>query len=248
MTPLPAVPRLLVSVRSPEEAVLALNAGVDILDVKEPNAGSLGRATFEVVEGIARELTRFDSTIPLSMAMGELSEWDGEPLFLPHGVTFAKVGLARQPRQEWKTRWRQFRVETEAVSGLSCRWIAVAYADHVAAEAPVVEAVLDAAIETDCAGLLIDTYGKGGGSLLQHLALERLGEIVRRAREHGLLMALAGQIRREHLPDILPLQPDVIAVRSAVCRGQDRTATLCAQAIGQFRQALSQPIVNCTGG
>ena len=36
---------LLVSVRSASEARVALAAGVDVIDVKEPNRGSLGAAS-----------------------------------------------------------------------------------------------------------------------------------------------------------------------------------------------------------
>src|SRR5690554_1200212 len=45
-------PRLLVSVRSPEEAEAALVGGADLIDVKEPAAGSLGRAADAVIEAV----------------------------------------------------------------------------------------------------------------------------------------------------------------------------------------------------
>ena len=44
--------RLLVSVRSAEEAADAVSAGADLIDVKEPSAGSLGAATPEVVAAV----------------------------------------------------------------------------------------------------------------------------------------------------------------------------------------------------
>ena len=43
---------LLVSVRSAEEATVALKAGADLIDVKEPTRGPLGMAEAEVVGGV----------------------------------------------------------------------------------------------------------------------------------------------------------------------------------------------------
>ncbi len=40
--------KLLVSVRSVDEAEMVLEAGVDLIDVKEPRSGSLGAALPEV--------------------------------------------------------------------------------------------------------------------------------------------------------------------------------------------------------
>ena len=46
--------RLLVSVRSVEEAEAALAGGADLIDVKEPTRGSLGRADDAVIAAILR--------------------------------------------------------------------------------------------------------------------------------------------------------------------------------------------------
>ena len=45
---------LLVSVRSAEEAITAVKAGADLIDVKEPARGPLGMAEAEVVGGTVR--------------------------------------------------------------------------------------------------------------------------------------------------------------------------------------------------
>ena len=48
-------PKLLVSVRTIEEARAALAGGADIIDIKEPTRGSLGRADEAVLTSIARD-------------------------------------------------------------------------------------------------------------------------------------------------------------------------------------------------
>ena len=80
-------PRLLVSVRSPEEAAAAMAGGANIIDVKEPTRGSLGMAGVDVIEAIADQMESFQKTqkrllpkdrspdpIPLSVALGEVIE------------------------------------------------------------------------------------------------------------------------------------------------------------------------------
>ena len=93
-------PRLLVSVRNAEEAIAACCGGADIIDVKEPLNGSLGRASAEVMESIAASLSdcAADCTPtatepmlhdavatprPLSLALGEVDEWLGDSGSLP---------------------------------------------------------------------------------------------------------------------------------------------------------------------
>ncbi len=46
--------RLLVSVRDPDEAQIAAQSGVDLIDVKEPIRGSLGAADAATLAAIAQ--------------------------------------------------------------------------------------------------------------------------------------------------------------------------------------------------
>ena len=63
--------RLLVSVRSADEARTALAAGVDLIDVKEPARGSLGAASPGVVADVVGAVA---GRVPVSAALGELFE------------------------------------------------------------------------------------------------------------------------------------------------------------------------------
>ena len=48
------MPKLLVSVRSSHEAQMAIDVGVDVIDIKEPSAGALGAASPAVIHEIVR--------------------------------------------------------------------------------------------------------------------------------------------------------------------------------------------------
>ena len=71
--------RLLVSVRSAAEAEAALRGGADVIDVKEPGRGPLGRADDAVIADVVRLVA---GRRPVSAALGELCR---DPSSVPRG-------------------------------------------------------------------------------------------------------------------------------------------------------------------
>lgn len=261
------IPRLLVSVRNAAEALSAIRGGADIIDVKEPSYGSLGRASLESLTAVEKCLTdtMSDATraggepVPLSIALGEVGEWsssssyfgndtsdhslapsNGLPDSLCEAISllqprYLKLGLSNDVEApvsagHWRNAWIDARCRFEG----DHEWVAVAYADHDRANAPTLDEVLDAALETNCSVLLIDTFVKDGTSLLDWLSVEQLAGLRKKSYAHGLQLALAGKVTLLELPSLLPLQPDIIAVRGAVCEAGVRTATVCAELVAKF--------------
>ena len=239
---------LLVSVRSPEEANAALRGGADILDVKEPRRGSLGMADIEVIAAIARQLadSNHDQTpratfIPLSVALGEVHDWrDARSIPpLPESVTFAKLGLSHlAPHNNWSDEWLRVRHSFEERRTARLNWVAVAYADADAATSPPIDDVLTAAIDTNCSGLLIDTFTKTGLTLTDCCDLTSLAQLAERCHSAGLFLALAGRLTRESLPTLSRIPADVFAIRSAACEAAEREGRVTEPAVADFRMAM----------
>ncbi|MBC7964741.1 MAG: (5-formylfuran-3-yl)methyl phosphate synthase [Fuerstia sp.] len=238
--------QLLVSVRNALEAIAAVEGGADIIDVKEPIRGSLGCATPEVILAVADAVRSINGPQrPLSLALGELHEWQSDDLAALRNAIqtsspqYLKLGLAGvctlAVTSSWIAEWQRVR---SSIVGAH-EWVAVAYADHQQAGAPAVDLVLQAAIEAGCRILLIDTHTKTGMSLLDHLSLDVLRTIRRQTTQQGLKLALAGSIAKSDLPLVLPLQPDIIAVRGAVCEHGNRTATVSRHLVQGFRNAMN---------
>ncbi len=244
----PAVcPGLLVSVRSRTEAECAISAGVDILDVKEPALGSLGMANIDDVKAIASAAEYVSGKIPLSVALGETSDWSQSSSFLelPHGITYVKLGLsgcAADPN--WRSEWMRVRVGFQRRSLSRLRWVAVAYADAIEAKSPSISDVLAAAIESDCAGLLIDTFTKNDRRLNDEIDELSLIELADTCHNAGLFLALAGRLSRESLPWLANVGADVIGIRSAACQGTDRTAQLDPARIAEFQKEIRRCFEN----
>ena len=146
-------PQLLVSVRSPEEARTALAGGADIIDIKEPDRGSLGRARPDVIEAVAMLAGRAAPETPLSVALGEVREiLTDHSLHVdtvyshPPPITFAKLGLTQlRDDPQWVARWLRAREHVESNMRGTLKWIAVIYADEQMAQAPPALEVIDAA-------------------------------------------------------------------------------------------------------
>jgi uncharacterized protein (UPF0264 family) len=203
---------LLVSVRSAAEAETALAGGADLIDVKEPARGALGAADSTVWRAVAATVA---GRVPTSVALGELLEFGGSTTAALTSIQLAKLGLAGCCRHEdWSARWHAaWDSLPEAVAP-----VAVIYADWPDAAAPAPDLILDRAVQWGCRTFLFDTFDKTRGNLIQHLSLEQIARLACRARQAGGRVVLGGSLDADSAERLLPLEPDYIAVRGAVCR------------------------------
>lgn len=228
--------QLLVSVRSPEEAQAAVAGGAALIDVKEPNNGSLGRAKDATV---ALVLKAVGGRRPVSAALGELR--DHPESVRGVGLTFAKWGLAGLGGSvHWPLLLRDAITRLREANP-ACRAVAVAYADWQRADAPDPEAVAAFAAEHGCGAFLLDTFRKDGGTLLDWLPKRALERFCRVARSAGVPVALAGSLGVREIRALLDLAPDWFAVRGAVCGGGRRERTVDVRRVRQLCRAL-QPV------
>jgi uncharacterized protein (UPF0264 family) len=95
----------------------------------------------------------------------------------------------------------------------------VLYADWPKARSPDPHELLAACRTQQVNVLLIDTFDKSAGNLLEVWPLVELKRFVSAARDARLTIVLGGSLTIETLPHVLPLEPDYIAVRGAACRG-----------------------------
>lgn len=241
-------PRLLVSVRSPEEAEAAIAGGAAIIDVKEPRNGPLGMASVEVCLAVSEVLQKTTAP-PLSIALGELRDWlqpSSDRAATRKSLDFAasipglqwlKCGLAGcRDNPAWVTAWLQVRAALPAETG----WVAVAYADAERAEAPELSEVLRAALENRAAALLIDTFVKDNTRLFDWLPPDQLKLICQHSRAAGLPVALAGRLTPDDIPQLLRIGPEIIAVRGAACVGNDRREHISKDLVASLVRQLAE--------
>ncbi len=224
---------LLVSVRSEAEAEAALAGGAALIDVKEPDRGSLGRAEEGVIAAVVRTVA---GRRPVSAALGELADAP-EPPILP--LAFAKWGLAGWLR---RSDWPHHLASAAQSLPPHCRPVAVAYADWHRAAAPCPADVCAFATHRKWGAFLLDTWQKDGTTLLDWLTLDELSELRGRCRNAGVPIALAGSLGAEQLRRLRPLQPDWFAVRGAVCRGGERARAIDQDRVRRLVELVAEPI------
>jgi uncharacterized protein (UPF0264 family) len=207
-------PRLLVSVRDAAEAEAALAGGADLIDVKEPSRGALGRADASVIADVVRVV---GGRAPVSAALGELRECPlvGTAIDLPEGIAYVKWGLTGLLRREWAHYFGLARL----VIWSGPQLVAVGYADWVPADAPRPADVVAQVCESRQESVLLDTFQKDGSTLLDWLAVDDVANLVETCHAEGVKIALAGSLGPAEIEPLLPLAPDWFAVRGAACEG-----------------------------
>ena len=220
--------RFLASIASVEELPAVLDGGADLIDVKDPATGALGAADIETIRAIVAEV---GGRRLVSATLGDLPM---DPALLVAaarrtaavGVDFVKAGIFRDEDAQACI------AGLGAVAAEGVRIVAVLFADR----APDF-ALLDRIAAAGFAGAMLDTAGKGEGTLTDHLPPKRLRAFVDRARSLGLVTGLAGSLRLEHVAPLAALGPDYLGFRGALCAG-GRASRIELKRVRQVRQAL----------
>ena len=226
--------KLLVSVQTADEAVHALTAGADLIDVKDTARGPLGQAHHETVTAV---LAVVQQRVPVSAALGE---WEPDSqadacwhFGLP--LSYVKWGLAKSAANPDFT--EQF-LETRRKLPDGIELVLVAYADHEQAGCIPPAELVKLAKRYRFRAMLFDTFDKTAGALLTHLPIAELAEQIVSLHRSGVQVALGGSLTLEQVPKLLAIEPDWLAIRGAACVGGKRTGALDPVRLAKWRNAI----------
>ena len=250
--------QMLASVTSVAEALLALELGADIIDLKNPHEGALGALPLATLVSIVAAI---DGRRTVSATIGDIPN---HPASIAQkvvataatGVDIVKIGIAAsrlalalghpvgQPPHLafWHgAAWLgslgptpPARLATAAGPvPASTRLVAVLFADEA-----FDLAWIDALAASGFYGVMLDTADKQGGGLRRHCDDAWLRNFVQRARAKLLMCGLAGSLRLDDIAPLLALSPDYLGFRGALCRNTSRTAQLDADAFRAVRARM----------
>lgn len=228
---------VLVSVTDFAEAEIAADAGgVDILDIKNPSESSLGCSFPHVVSGVIK---KFGKHLPISAAAGDMANTPGMASMvckgLAHcGVDYIKIGLFGSRTVDDAAFLLRAVKKAVMMVNPAAEIIAVGYGDYLSLGTLSPSGILEAAELAGIGGVMLDTYIKDGKSLFNHLEADPLQEFIEKGKAGGLLTALAGSLREEHLDMLADIRPDIIGVRSAVCENLNRKGVIDSRRIAGF--------------
>lgn len=217
--------RFLASVRDLSEADLVLEHGADIIDLKEPTGGALGAVNIPVLKQVIQQVA---GRSPISATIGDLPidadvVRDAVSERFEAGADYVKIGLF--PGRNVAGMLSTLSQEIHAGHAL----VAVLFADLD----PQLE-ILPLLAESGFAGVMLDTATKGSGSLCDHASGNYLTDFVKSSHELGMFCGLAGSLNRDDVSRLLPLSPDYLGFRGALCR-EDRTSTIDGTLIREMR-------------
>jgi (5-formylfuran-3-yl)methyl phosphate synthase len=234
--------KLLVSVVDVDEAREAAAAGADIVDVKNPDEGSLGAPSPAVIEGVRAAVP---AVLPVSAAIGDMPNLPGTAALAAlgaalSGAAFVKVGLWGVSTEAEAV--ALVRSVCDGVAGVpGAVVVAAAYADaRRVAHAPLAPELLPRVAHAGGAGIcLLDTAVKDGRGLLDWLSPDALASLVADAHAADLQAALAGALRAEDLPVVRATAADIAGVRSAACGDGRRSGPLDTARVRALRAACA---------
>lgn len=237
----------LASVVSKEEAIVALKAHIDVVDVKNPAEGALGAALPETISEIRGVVPK---TIPVSAAIGDMPYLPGTAALAAIGAAQAgasiiKVGLygPKTPDEVLKLLFSVSTALKKYCPGSSL--VVGAYADAQFFGGIDFLSVPSMAAEAKAAGCLLDTFDKSlGHNLLEIASMEGVRDFVSACREWGLFSALAGSLKLEDVPLLLPLKPDYLGFRGALCEG-GRSGKLSSRKVLEISSLIAGESSTC---
>jgi uncharacterized protein (UPF0264 family) len=220
---------MLASVNSLTEALLVLSAKVDIIDLKQPALGALGALNTDAVKQIVAGI---NGRCPVSATIGDLP-MQPDPVFnavkamAETGVDYIKIGFF--PGDDWQGTVMKLSALTEQNIAL----IAVLFADTQ----PDL-AIMDILKDAGFTGVMLDTMNKQKGSLTELMAKMEIAQFVRQAKDRQLLCGLAGSLKVEDIPELMPYKADYLGFRGALCQQHNRVGQLNKQAVMQIKSAI----------
>jgi uncharacterized protein (UPF0264 family) len=209
--------KMLASVTSVEEARMALDAGADIIDLKNPAQGALGALSLQVIDDIVREVA---GRRPISATIGDLPMQPELVLRMAESIAATGVDMLKIGFFGSQGHLECIRAVTALTAG-GQRIVAVLFAD----EMPGLS-LLPALASARFHGVMLDTAHKIGGRLPDHLSLAELRQFVQQAKSLGLLTGLAGSLSENDIELLVPLAPDYLGFRGALCEKSSRTNAL----------------------
>jgi dihydroneopterin aldolase len=217
---------MLASIIGQEEAEIAVREGADIVDLKDVRVG-FGTVAPEAVRAIVAAVAR---RRPVSAVVGGSA--DAERITIvasalaEAGASYVKVAFSPDFR-------RDACIRMLAPVARKTKVIGVMFADHDADNA-----LISLMAQSGFAGVMLDTAHKSGARLLDHMDITVLARFVDAAHGHGLIAGLAGSLETPDIPRLLPLAPDVLGFRRALCVDHDRNAGIDRDAIAAVRALI----------
>ncbi len=222
--------KLLVSAVNVKEACRCIDGGADIVDVKNPEEGSLGGQSPRVIKEITKIVPK---GMILSAAIGDVPDKSGFVAqaglgLAVSGAHYIKLGLCAAFTFKAAVSLVTELVLTVKEYRKGIDIVVCGYADAHLHGLISPKRIPEIVLKSGASMAMIDTLSKGNGKgLFDYMSEQDIFSFCAGARRLGLKTALAGSLKKEDVERIVHGHYcDVIGVRSLACQGGKRTASI----------------------
>lgn len=229
--------QLLISVNSVEEVLIALDAGVNIIDLKNPNVGALGALDLDTSMQILQKVQQYkqlsdDRALPLTSATVGEGHTDLDAVLkaidarVKIGVDIIKIAVS------------DLFNHTDGLINVAqlqrVKLIAVFFADE-SIDLTLLKKLKDSGFY----GAMIDTHQKQQ-NLLEICPLSTLQKFIQACGKNDLKSGLAGSLKPHHIKDMVNINPSYIGFRGGVCASELRVNKIVRYKIDNVKNVLQK--------
>lgn len=194
--------KVLISPVNAQEAVVACECGLDIIDIKNKNKGLLGMRFPWSIQDIISHIPDIDIAfgttlghLPYDPGIAASSAFDA----VSAGAKYIVAGLYGPKNVTEGIHVMRAVVRTCKDYEPETTVLAAGYADYQRFNGLSPEALIEVAVQSESDMVVLDTFFKDGKNLFDILNDQQLEKIVCAAHQNGLTVALAGRVKTEHL-------------------------------------------------
>jgi (5-formylfuran-3-yl)methyl phosphate synthase len=220
--------QLLISVKNLEETKLALDVGIDIIDLKDPNNGALGALDLNQTSQIIKLV---DGLTILSATVGEQHAILNDLVKAIEaraemGIDIIKIAVSPLFYEE------NFINEMAKLSIVGIKIVAVFFADS-----SLDLNLLYILKKIGFYGAMLDTQNKQN-DLLHVQSKKMLRNFVLQCEKIGLKSGLAGSLKSQYIENLCELSPTYIGFRGGVCENSVRDTALSPNKLIEVKNML----------
>jgi len=220
--------QLLISVKNVQEALLALHAGADVIDLKDPDIGALGALDVETTAQIVQTI---DGRVIVSATVGEdhasiNALCQRIQARADSGVDIIKIAVSDIGYED------DFFGELRKLTSDGIKIVAVFFGDE-----KINFALLPSLRLAGFYGAMLDTKNKQK-TLLACQLKENIHHFVAECSKNGLISGLAGSLKAQHIDCLMPFKPTFIGMRGGVCENNMRKSHLNSAKIQETKNML----------
>ena len=228
--------KILVSIKSFNEAMLVLNKGIDIIDFKDPTLGSLGALPIDKIQSCLNIIPPNQLTSATIGDICDIEEIKKKTLFLSKiEIDFIKIGFFFDQKKLKNLFSLKKIVKNKKI-------IAVLFAD----KQPTINFIKEIK-KINFDGILIDTQNKENGNLRDCLTNNEIKNFVKLSKKENLTIGLAGSLTIDDIDPLRKIHPDYLGFRGALCnsnkRKSDISEILLNKVLSKFRSFTFQKAI-----